>query len=245
MTTQQPTPIDQQEELSAWQRAEFAIEHSNRVLLYGLPGTGKTYFGLTHGLTETHTSYRLACTEEMTEADLIGFWRREASGNLKWQEGAGIRAWREGARLVVDEVNRINGDVESKLMMLLDTEASASWQNPDTNEVVRPAEGFSVVATMNGMPEDLAPAILDRMIVRCEVNVPNPKAIQALPEYLRSLATTLTDQEASHRYSLRSFVEFHRMYESSKNLRACAQVVFPEVAESITDALAISQIEAL
>jgi MoxR-like ATPase len=244
MNQQETTAIDQQEDLSAWQRAEFAIEHSNRVLLYGLPGTGKTYFGLTHGLTGKH-SYRLACTEEMTEADLIGFWRREASGNLKWQEGVGIKAWREGARLVVDEVNRINGDVESKLMMLLDTEASASWQNPDTSEVVKPALGFSVVATMNGMPEDLAPAILDRMIVRCEVNDPNPKAIEALPQYLRGLATTFTNQEASHRYSLRSFVEFHRMFESSKNLRACAQVVFPEVSEAIVDALAISQAEAI
>jgi MoxR-like ATPase len=242
MNQQETTPIDQQEDLTAWQRAEFAIEHSNRVLLYGLPGTGKTYFGLTHALSGKQ-SYRLACTEEMTEADLIGFWRREASGNLKWQEGVGIKAWREGARLVVDEVNRINGDVESKLMMLLDTEASASWQNPDTNEVVRPASGFSVVATMNGMPEDLAPAILDRMIVRCEVNDPNPKAIEALPQYLQGLASTFTSQEASFRYSLRSFVEFHNMYESSKNLRACAQVVFPEVAESIVDSLAIAQAE--
>ena len=116
-TQQETTPVEQQEDLSAWQRAEFAIEHSNRVLLYGLPGTGKTYFGLTHA-TNGKQSYRLACTEEMTEADLIGFWRREASGNLKWQEGVGIKAWREGARLVVDEVNRINGDVESKLMTL-------------------------------------------------------------------------------------------------------------------------------
>ena len=237
MDTQQ-----QEATLTAWQRAEFAMEHSNRVLLYGLPGTGKTYFGLTQGLNGK-TSYRLACTEEMTEADLIGFWRREASGNLKWQEGVGIKAWREGARLVVDEVNRINGDVESKLMMLLDTEASASWQNPDTGEVVTPAGGFSVVATMNGVPEDLAPAILDRMIVRCEVNTPNPKAIAALPEYLRNLASSFTDEHASNRYSLRSFVEFHRMYEASKNLRACAQVVFPEVAESIMDSLAITEAE--
>jgi hypothetical protein len=81
------------------------------------------------------------------------------------------------------------------------------------------------------------------MIVRCEVNDPNPKALSALPEYLRGLATTFTSQESSYRYSLRSFVEFHSMYESSKNLRACAQVVFPEVAESIVDALAIAQAE--
>ena len=233
MDTQQ-----QEATLTAWQRAEFAMEHSNRVLLYGLPGTGKTYFGLTHALNGK-ASYRLACTEEMTEADLIGFWRRKQDGTLGWYEGVGIKAWREGARLVVDEVNRINGDVESKLMMLLDTEASASWQNPDTGEVVKPHSAFSVVATMNGQPEDLAPAVLDRMIVRCEVNVPNPKAIESLPEYLRALASTFTSSDAEHRYSLRSFVEFHNMYQRSGNMPFTAQVVFPEVAESILDSLAI------
>jgi len=229
--------------MTAWQKAEFAIEHSNRVLLYGLPGTGKTYFGLTHA-TNNNKAYRLACTEDMSSSDLEGFWRREASGALKFHEGVGIRAWREGARLVVDEINRINGDVESKLMMLLDTEASASWENPDTGEVVKPHSGFSVVATMNGMPEDLAPAVLDRLTVRCAVNTPNPKAIDSLPIYLRQLAETFTSEDAQFRYSLRSFVEFHAMYEKSKDLRACAQVVFPEVHESMTDSLAIIASEA-
>jgi hypothetical protein len=129
-------------------------------------------------------------------------------------------------------------------MMLLDTEASASWQNPDTGEVVKPHASFSVVATMNGQPEDLAPAVLDRMIVRCEVNEPNPKAIQALPEYLRNLATTFTAKDSEHRYSLRSFVEFHNMYQRSGNMPFTAQVVFPEVAESILDSLAIVASEA-
>jgi MoxR-like ATPase len=236
MDTEQTT--EQAETLTAWQRAEFAMEHSNRVLLYGLPGTGKTYFGLTHALNGK-ASYRLACTEEMTEADLIGFWRRKQDGTLGWYEGVGIKAWREGARLVVDEINRINGDVESKLMMLLDTEASASWQNPDTGEVVVPHAAFGVVATMNGQPEDLAPAVLDRMIVRCEVSDPNPQAIASLPEYLRNLATTFTASDAEHRYSLRSFVEFHKMYERSGSMPYTAQVVFPEVSEAILDSLAI------
>jgi len=33
------------------------------------------------------------------------------------------------------------------------------------------------------------------------------------------------------------------MYKASNNLRACAQVVFPEVAESIVDSLAIIEAE--
>ena len=96
--------------LTDWQKAEFAIKHSNRVLLYGLPGTGKTYFGLNNNTTN---AYRLICTEEMTDADLIGCYKQNAQGTWSFAEGVGIKAWREGARLVVDEINRMNGDVEN------------------------------------------------------------------------------------------------------------------------------------
>jgi midasin (ATPase involved in ribosome maturation) len=151
MTTSNPTPKTPERVLTAWERAQFAVEHSNRVLLYGLPGTGKTYFGLNHGLKGTN-AYRLICTEEMTDADLIGCYKQNAQGTWSFSEGVGIKAWREGARLVVDEINRMNGDVESRMMALIDSSASSSWQHPDTGEIVQPHPKFSVVATMNGEP---------------------------------------------------------------------------------------------
>lgn len=226
--------------LGAWDKAEFAIAHSSRVLLHGLPGTGKTYFGLTKGLAQGQKAYRLICTEEMSDADLIGGYRQSGNGTWKFREGVGIKAWREGARLVVDEINRMNSDVESRLMALTDTEVSASWQNEETGEVIKPHANFSVVATMNGEPEDLAPAILDRFVVRCEVNLPHPDAILALPEYLRGLAASLTDpSEAQHRYSIRNFVVFEQLYSKTKDLTVCVQAVFPEAADQIIDALAL------
>lgn len=234
MTKQQP--------LTAWQRAEFAIQNSNRVLLYGLPGTGKTYFGLNHALKGN--AYRLICTEEMTDADLIGCYKQNAQGTWSFAEGVGIKAWREGARLVVDEINRMNGDVESRMMALIDSTASSSWQHPDTGEIVKPHQNFSVVATMNGQPEDLAPAILDRLIVKCEVNEPHPAAIQALPEYLRALAIKMTKPDEFGRVSLRAFVEFEAMVQASGNMNYAAQVVFPHEYESITDVLTVEKTKA-
>jgi MoxR-like ATPase len=232
MTTKKDT-------LTNWQKAQFAIEHSNRVLLYGLPGTGKTYFGLNSAL-KGRNSYRLICTEEMTDADLIGCYKQNSAGNWSFAEGVGIKAWREGARLVVDEINRMNGDVESRMMALIDSTASSSWQHPDTGEVVKPHENFSVVATMNGLPEDLAPAILDRLTVRCEVNEPHPDALDSLPDYLREIAKTMTDPNAVRRYSLRSFVDFAAMYAASNNLDHSAQVVFPEDHDSVTTVLKVA-----
>lgn len=225
--------------LTAWEKAEFAIANSSRVLLHGLPGTGKTYFGLTKGLTEGTKAYRLICTEEMSDSDLIGGYRQAGNGLWKFREGVGIKAWREGARLVVDEINRMNSDVESRLMALTDTEVSASWQNEETGEIVKPHPNFSVVATMNGEPEDLAPAILDRFVVRCQVDTPHPEAIASLSEYLRGLATSLTDPSASHRYSIRNFVVFEQLYNKTHDLQKSVQSVFPESADTILDSLLI------
>jgi MoxR-like ATPase len=227
--------------LSNWERAEFAVKHSNRVLLYGLPGTGKTYFGLNRYTTN---AYRLICTEEMTDADLIGCYKQNSEGTWSFAEGVGIKAWREGARLVVDEINRMNGDVESRMMALIDSTASSSWQHPDTGEVVKPHDKFSVVATMNGEPEDLAPAILDRLTVRCQVNEPHPDALASLPEWLRSIAQAMTNPGAENRYSLRSFVDFNAMYTASNNLEVSAQVLFPEDYQQMVDVLLVAKSKA-
>lgn len=225
--------------LSAWQRAEFAAEHSNRVLLYGLPGTGKTYFGLNYMVKGS--AYRLICTEEMTDADLIGCYKQNSQGTWSFAEGVGIKAWREGARLVVDEINRMNGDVESRMMALIDSTKSSSWQHPDTGEIVKPHEDFSVIATMNGEPEDLAPAILDRLMVRCQVNEPHPQAIASLPSYLRNLATKMTSPTESNRVSLRAFVEFESMYRASNNMTFASQVIFPDDWSAISDLLTVEE----
>lgn len=229
--------------MTGWETADFALANGlNKVLLYGLPGTGKTYFGLNYHLNGKN-SYRLICTEEMTDADLIGGMTQGGDGIWRFHEGVGIKAWREGARLVVDEINRCNSDVESRLMALIDTGASSRWEHPHTGEVVTPQEGFSVVATMNGEPEDLAPAILDRLVVQVRVDEPHADAITALPEYLRDIAMSYASRTDSDRYSLRSFVEFARLYERSKDIQRSALVALPRIAETLVDAMAISNAE--
>jgi len=228
--------------MTGWDMASFALSNNlGRVLMYGLPGTGKTYFGMNYHLTGN--AYRLICTEEMTDSDLIGGYRQSTNGTWQFREGVGIKAWREGARLVVDEINRVNSDVESRLMALIDTTASSSWEHPETGEIVKPKDGFSVVATMNGEPEDLAPAVLDRLVVQIRIDEPHPDAISHLPEYLRDIAMAYASKQGPDRYSLRNFVEFAGLYDSTNDLNRSALVALPRIAEQMVDALAIKQVE--
>jgi MoxR-like ATPase len=129
-------------------------------------------------------------------------------------------------------------------MALIDTTHSSSWEHPETGEIVKPAEGFSVVATMNGEPEDLAPAVLDRLVVRIRIDEPHDDAIMALPEYLRELARNYTSRVGDDRYSLRSFVEFAGLYGRSKDIQRSALVALPSIAEQLVDALALTNAEA-
>lgn len=228
---------------TGWDKAAFAMSNGlDRLLLYGVPGTGKTYFGLNY-FTNNKPSYRLICTEEMSDGDIVGHYKPVGGGEWKFHEGVAVKAWRTGGRLVVDEINRANGDIESRLMSIIDTVASSSWEHPETGEVVKPAEGFSVVATMNGEPEDLAPAVLDRLVVRSEITEAHPDAIAALPEYLRALAQHSTSKEAEHRYSLRSFFAFHTLYHASGSLEAAAAVTMPTIAEQLVDCVSLAKVE--
>jgi len=230
------------EALRGWGMADFVMSNGcDRVLLYGAPGTGKTYFGLNYG--NVTNAYRLVCTDEMTDGDMVGKYRQHDNGIWRFEEGVALKAWRTGGRLVVDEINRVNGDVESRLMAIIDTVASSSFENPDTGEIITPQPGFSVVATMNGYPDDLSPAVRDRLVVRVEITEAHPDAINALPTHLRELAKHYTSDDAIDRYSLRSFLAFHQLTQQSGNIEQSAYATLPAIAESIIDASKLLEAE--
>jgi len=66
-----------------WRDFEAVLDAGlDRVLLYGRPGTGKTYSALTHNVPEGG-SYRLTCTEDMTSADVAGCFMPAKDG-FEW-----------------------------------------------------------------------------------------------------------------------------------------------------------------
>jgi MoxR-like ATPase len=219
----------------------------DRVILFGPPGTGKTYAGLTVGNVAAG-SHRLICTEDMTAADVTGTWMPNASGTWDWHTGAGVAAWEgdglRGGRLVIDEIDKASGDVFSLLLAITDTVDSASWKHPETGRTVRPREGYSVVMTTNVEDmRDLPTALKDRFPVAIRINTPHPSALETLAPDLRAAAAASADAPADRRFSIRTFQSFDRLRTRLGDERA-ARMVFGRHASSIIDAIAIDKVSA-
>jgi len=210
----------------------------DRVILYGPPGTGKTFSGLTAG-NVANGAERLICTEDMTNADVSGAFMPNEQGGFQFLPGAALRAWMNGSRLVIDEIDKAGGDVFATLLAFTDTNESASFTRPDNGEVVRPQPGFSVVMTSNiEHPDELPIALRDRFPVAIKIDAPHPAALMSLPEELRMLAATIVASKPGERASLRAFYAFNQLRTTVGGERA-ATMVFGHLAPAIIQAVAL------
>lgn len=222
-----------------WAVVEAVLPRTARALLYGPPGTGKTTAAVRARAHRQAFVYSLTLTPEMPAAELRGHWI-PAGRKFRWHDGPVIRAWREGAPLVVNEIDQAGGDVLSFLRVALDDPEVAVLDLP-SGERVRPASGFSVVATMNGDPAvDLPGPLRDRFPVAIHVDEVHPEALARLPEDLRRLAaaTTIAPDE-ERRVSVRVWLEFARLRDEMDEAIA-ARACFGPRAEQLLADLAVA-----
>jgi len=223
--------------------------------LYGPPGTGKT----TLGFADDREVYYVPLHEETSPAELIGHFV-PVGDRFVWFDGPVLMAWQNGARLILDEIDQAGGSVMSLLRAILNDPQVARLTLPDpslagmSNEemaaiiasgeglrTIRPAEGFQVLATMNGEPSDLDAPLLDRFEAVFHVKETNPEAIKALPEDLRESAKrTANGADDARRIGLRRWKAFAQLREKVDEETAGRAVFGPRHGD-ILDALRLAR----
>ncbi|KAM7223879.1 hypothetical protein V8F06_000895 [Rhypophila decipiens] len=79
--------------------------------------------------------------------EYLGTYVSDSEGKLKFQEGVLVQAMRSGSWLCLDELNLCGSEILESLNRLLDD--NRELLIPETQEIVRPAEGFCLFATQN------------------------------------------------------------------------------------------------
>lgn len=232
-----------------WNDIKLACAKARRVLLWGPPGTGKSYIGTD---VPKDQLYRLYITMDTPAAEVRGHYLPDERGGFRWHDGPGVAAWRKGGRLVIDEIDSASGDTLTLLMGLLDDPESAKLTLP-TNETIYPKDGFSCVATTNQAPTVMPEALLDRFDVVLHVRRPAPWAFLASQWHNPKLAEAaertilLNANEAKGKGSrpigLRAFKAIDRLHGAGKLPveDAARLVVGAEASRWLCTAMALGQ----
>lgn len=229
-----------------WSEIEKILDSgaASRVLLFGPPGTGKSHAGVTRKAKENEVkTFSITLTPEQSAAELRGHFVPKGN-KFVWIDGPAVAAWRCGGRLVLNEIDQASSDVMTLLHVILDDPDFARLTLPNEDlEEVRPAAGFTVVATTNAdNPQAVLPAALfDRFPVQVRVDEPNPEAIKTLPKDLQAAAQELAaHKDPARRVGLRSWQAFAKLREKL-GAEIAAKAVFKDRAFDVINGLAIGK----
>ena len=228
-----------------WADVKLALEAGiDRIILFGPPGTGKTFAGMNYGQVN-RGAFRLICTDDMTNADVTGHMIPNEQGTFSWVNGKGLKAWdgdgKLGGRLGIDEIDKAGADVYATLLNITDSNDSASWTNELSGIRYVPRPGFSVVMTTNIEDmKDLPEALADRFPVAIRINQPHPEALLRLSPDLRGYAVRMADA-GDERISLRSFMAFDELRAKS-NEDTAARIIFRDRAKEVLEAITVDRL---
>ena len=124
-----------------------AIEHNERVFLYGPSGTGKSSLVKQIAAAVKRPVRRVSLNGETSVADFIGHWTVNAAKETVFVRGILPQAMIEGQILQLDEVDAMQPEVGFILQQILEPEGHLLLT--DTGEDIAPHVEFRLVATAN------------------------------------------------------------------------------------------------
>lgn len=151
------------------------------IFISGLSGIGKTFLVEQVCAELMRECIRINFSVETDKSDLIGS-QTLTNGNIEYHEGPVLKAMREGAILLLDELDRSN---PNNCLILNSIMEGKQFYNTYTRELIKAKEGFNVIATANtkGYGSDdgkylsqiLDSAFLERFYVTFEQPYPTEK----------------------------------------------------------------------
>jgi MoxR-like ATPase len=208
-----------------WEFIERVLgDKSTRVVFIGgLPGTGKTYTAMRSGLGKDQNVYSVTMTPETPASELRGFWMPKGS-EFVWQDGVFVKAMREGARVVINEIAHASHDVLAFLYPVLEGRDTAAITLPNAETVI-PTTGFQVICTDNVEFEYLPDAIKDRFDSKLQVDTPHPAAIARLDDKFREAAKRSFALDEERRTSIRGWLKVQE-FEKTLGMQDAFRAVF-------------------
>lgn len=214
-----------------WTQIETIIRNKNisRLLMFGPPGTGKTSAAVK--ASQQRGFYNVTLHADMSAQELIGHFVPTGGGAFDWHDGPAIRAWREGATLILNEIDLAAGPVMTELLNIMD-DKSIAQKTLTSGEKLHPDENFRVIATMNGEPQDLPGPLMDRFDAMILVDEPSPEAIKRLAEKLQKVVIN-SYASGAPTITYRKALSVTKLVEDGLTLKLAVDAVFNKGAADI------------
>lgn len=120
----------------------------NNLMLTGPTGSGKTSFIEQFAARLGWGVIRVACSKSLELQEIIGRVCINPDGSTGWVDGPAIRAMKDGAILLLDEINFLDPGQVGGMNTILD---GGSFLVPETGERVTPHPDFRIAATGNAL----------------------------------------------------------------------------------------------
>lgn len=159
-------------------------DHVYRVVLWGVPRSGKTFLPRTICKNLRKTQYNDGATSD----DFLGAMGPAPEGGFKWYDGPVTDAMRHGHVLQVDEFDQLNSETHFLSHSVLDNPAGITLP---TGERVEAKKGYGIIATQNPPPSVLPQTLYDRFDVMLKADCLSDGLYKALGRFAKVTENTL------------------------------------------------------